>query len=500
MARGQESSPEGPDAPPIFLLTMGPDHSVIFRKWGHAALCVGDQCLNYGVTDFSRPAGLVREVLRGEAVFWLGVSAYEDMVGVYARDDRSVFRQDLDLSPEARDALLGRIAQDLVPGASEYIYNHFNDNCTSRIRDYLDEATSGRLRDPIPLPLPFETRGKEPTFRGHIRRGLSEDPFLLWLSDVGVGSVADEPISSFDAMFLPGAFRYGVEQTFGAPPRRLHTGGYGDLLPPDPGSRPYLPWIFGIAGLLALAILFPGNSGVRRSGVISAATLMTLVGAVATAVLVLSPLPEFRTSAIAFAVPPTDVLLTTRHARWYGPARLVWGVGFLLAIAVGFLRQPLGWTVFATLLPLAAIVWRSRRPVEGRQPVAKPTRSSSPGGGSTGDPSRLNRPPTGRTGAMRRSSLRFGRNTPGIPASRALSAGPPPGELAPPGELGLAPSCCENAAWLSSGSRTGQAAWNAGFSRHRGRRPRTESRSSASRGSNADAAFHAGGVRRRTRA
>ena len=45
--------------------------------------------------------------------------------------------------------------------------------------------------------------------------------------------------------------------------------------------------------------------------------------------------------------------------------------------------------------------------------------------------------------ASRRSSLRFGRNTPGpvlpvgAPPSRALSAGPPPGELAPPGELGL---------------------------------------------------------------
>ena len=364
MAQGQESSPEDPDAPPIFLLTMGPDHSVVFRKWGHAALCVGDQCLNYGVTDFSRPAGLVREVLRGEAVFWLGVSAYEDMVGVYSRDDRSVFRQDLDLSPEVRDALLGRIAQDLVPGQSEYIYNPSTTTARAASGTTLTRCRrEGCGVPPAAAPREFTISRGKPTFRWHIRHG-PEDPFLLWLSDVGVGSVADEPISSFDAMFLPGALRYGVEQAFGAPPRRLHTGGYGDLLPPDPGSRPYLPWIFGIAGLLALAILFPGNSGVRRSGVVSAATLMTLVGAVATAVLVLSPLPEFRTSAIALAVPPTDFLLTTRHARWYGPARLVWGVGFLLAIAVGMLRQPLGWTVFATLLPLAAIVWRSRRPVE----------------------------------------------------------------------------------------------------------------------------------------
>ena len=58
-----------------------------------------------------------------------------------------------------------------------------------------------------------------------------------------------------------------------------------------------------------------------------------------------------------------------------------------------------------------------RRSIPPKQPVVKPTRPSSPGGGSAGDPSRLNRV------ATRRSSLRFGRNTPGIPPSRALSAG-----------------------------------------------------------------------------
>ena len=366
-ARGQDSgvSPETSDTPPVFLLTMGPDQSVIFRKWGHAALCVGDRCLNYGVTDFSRPAGLVKDVLRGEAVFWMAVSAFEDMVRVYSRDDRSVFRQDLDLSPEARDALLGRIAQDLVPGQSEYIYNHFDDNCTSRIRDYLDAAASGKLREPIPLPLPFERPEREPTFRGHIRRGLVEDPLLLWLADVGVGSVADRPISSFEAMFLPGALRYGVEAAFDAPPRRLHTGSHGDLLPPDPGSRPYLPWLFGIAAFLALLIALPRAPALRRAGIASAAVLMALVGTVGTAVLILSPLPEFRTSLIALAVPPSDFLLTTRHVRWYGPARLVWGAGFLLAALVGILRQPLGWTVLAALLPVAAIVWRRRRSATG---------------------------------------------------------------------------------------------------------------------------------------
>ena len=91
---------------------------------------------------------------------------------------------------------------------------------------------------------------------------------------------------------------------------------------------------------------------------------MGLVGTLGTAVLILSPLPEFRTSLIALAVPPSDFLLATRHARWYGPARLVWGAAFLLAILAGLLRQPLGWTVLAALLPVAAIVWRRRQAAE----------------------------------------------------------------------------------------------------------------------------------------
>ena len=62
-------------------------------------------------------------------------------------------------------------------------------------------------------------------------------------------------------------------------------------------------------------------------------------------------------------------------------------------------------------------LWEPPAGSRRQQPVDKVTRRSA------GDASRLNRPPTGRTGTSLRSSLRFGRNTPGIPPSRALSAG-----------------------------------------------------------------------------
>ena len=72
------------------------------------------------------------------------------------------------------------------------------------------------------------------------------------------------------------------------------------------------------------------------------------------------------------------------------------------------------------------------------QPGASPPPGDWPASALTRVP-----PPAVHHSASLRSALRFGRNTPGpvlpvgAPPSRALSAGPPPGELAPPGELGL---------------------------------------------------------------
>ena len=354
---GQSPAPE---PPPIFLLTMGPDGSVLFRQWGHSALCIADRCLNYGVTDFSRPLGLVRDVLNDRAVFWVGVSAYEDMLDHYIGHDRSVFRQDLELSPEARDVLLGRLAPDLAPGESDYIYNHFDDNCTTRIRDYLDEAAGGALQAPVALPPVYDGREGHATFRTHIRRGLGERPLLLWLSDVGIGPVVDRPITPFEAMFLPGALRHGVEAAFGSPPLQLHQGRDGALLPPDPGSGPYVPWLLAVAGGLAALILLPRAGGVPRAATITAAVAMTVFGVIALGMAAASPLPEFRGSLAFLAVPPTDFLLASRKARWYGPLRLLAGAAFLAALLLGELRQPLGWTALASLLPVAAIVRRGR--------------------------------------------------------------------------------------------------------------------------------------------
>lgn len=354
---------DGDRAPTLFLLTMGPDHSQLFREWGHAALCVDDRCFNYGTTDFSRPVGLTGEVLMGEAYFWVAASAYEDTVRQYARMERSIFRQDLDLDEGAREILLGRVAADLVPGASEYLYNHFSDNCTTRIRDYLDEAGGGALRQVTELPPVFREPGGGYRLRTHMRRGLTTRPLLVWLSDIGVGRSADRPVTAYEVMFLPGALRYGVEQAFGSAPQQLRQGRDGDLLPADPGSSAYVPWLVAASALFSGAILQTRRPGLSRGARAAAGAMLGFLGLVGLALFLLSPLPAFSTGLLFLGVPLTDFLLATRFARYYAWPRAAFGALFLVALGAGLTTQPLAWTVAAGTLLAAAVGWRltSRR-------------------------------------------------------------------------------------------------------------------------------------------
>ena len=354
-------------APPqVYVLTMGPDTSVLFRHWGHAALCVDARCFNYGVTDFSRPVGLGIEVLRGEAVFWVGVTRYEDTLADYLGADRSVFRQDLDLGPEGRKRLLDRLAADLVPGRSEYVYDHFSDNCTTRIRDYLNEASGGALERVTTAPnVPGGLEGSG-TWRTHVRRGLAVRPSLLWLTDMGLGPAVDREVTPYEAMFLPEVLRHGLEEALGAPPVRLHLGRDGDVLPRDPGSRAYAPAAAGLAALLVALILLPGPPRLAAGAVAVGAGILTVVGLTALVTGLMSPLPIFRGSLAVLAVLPSDFLLATRHARWYGALRLMGGGLVGAALLFGWTSQPLGWTLGAAMAVVLAIVLRGIRKPHGK--------------------------------------------------------------------------------------------------------------------------------------
>src|SRR5262249_3600672 len=115
---------------------------------------------------------------------------------------------------EAR-AIEAKLWSDLQEANRYYYYDHFFDNCTTRLRDMIDQATHGALRAGAEARYPL-------TFRELGRRGLAGMPVLLVATDLVIGRQADDHPTVWQAMFHPEIFRQQIESKLGVPPQLLY--------------------------------------------------------------------------------------------------------------------------------------------------------------------------------------------------------------------------------------------------------------------------------------
>ncbi|HEX9102835.1 MAG TPA: DUF4105 domain-containing protein [Polyangia bacterium] len=333
-------------APIVDVYTMGQGDE-LFSAFGHAAICVTDsreprgRCYNYGTADFSTPLPLTWSFIRGRALFWVSTTDVPHMLHYYASVGRAVWRQTLRLPPDEAARVADALAASAEEGAKYYRYHHFDDNCTTRIRDVLDRATDGRLsRDRV-------DRGR--TFRQWARAGFAGDWPLLAAVELLLGRSADRRTDSWQAMFLPSELRAEVARRFDAQPVTIVAG-----RPRPPAGATWLGLVvYAIAGaLLALVVVAH-----ERTGRTLAALVLGLVGMILWALAVLSTFPELTRNELLLSFWPTDALLPWLGRRYLG-ARLV--VLALVVVAhLGLFVQPLAPSLLA-LLPLLALWWKAR--------------------------------------------------------------------------------------------------------------------------------------------
>ena len=138
------------DYPHIYLVTMGIG-SLIWERHGHIALCVeysqGAEpvCYNYGIGDFHDPLKMVWGFFRGANSFWAGKDAWRNMMAVYYQFDRTIWKQLLPLDAEQKQKVITKLEHDVLEENRYYAYDHFDDNCTTRIRNIIDDVTGGAL-------------------------------------------------------------------------------------------------------------------------------------------------------------------------------------------------------------------------------------------------------------------------------------------------------------------------------------------------------------------
>ena len=213
MSRRAEAAPSAQ----IDVYTMGPGDD-LFSRFGHAAICVTDElspqgrCYNYGTADFSTPGPLTWGVIRGDGQFWVSVVSLPRMMLLYQLEDRTLYRQRLPLSDAQTAAIVTALHRADRPEQTLYNYRHFDDNCTTRIRDLIDQVTDGELRRDNLSP-------SHPSLRSRVETGFATSPALRTLQQAVLGRRVDAATSGWDSMFLPEVLRSELQQRSDRPHR-----------------------------------------------------------------------------------------------------------------------------------------------------------------------------------------------------------------------------------------------------------------------------------------
>jgi hypothetical protein len=324
-----------------------------------------DRCYNYGTTSFDRPMAMVWGFLRGRAKFWVSTSRPEQMLDGYRELDRTIEVQALPLAPADARALAAALAHDARRENRYYHYHHFRDNCTTRLRDFIDRTTGGALS--------HEATGDYPTLRASARAGLAEMPALLYLGALLLGRALDHQPTPYEAMFLPRVLRDQVHAVLGAEPILV----YQRRGPPNREDAADRWPLFELFAVLAAPLWLAH----RRGRFVRLASWWAVLPSVAMALLVwglvaVSSVPELRWNELALVLLPTDLalLLGPRgFRRGYARVRVLELLMISLAGAIGLLRQPIAPFVLIALAPAVVIAFGLGR--RGARPSITPAAS-----------------------------------------------------------------------------------------------------------------------------
>lgn len=187
-------------APRIGVLTVGPG-AEYWSRFGHNAIVVVPEqgpalAYNFGYFDFAQPNFLLR-FLQGRMLYKLAVDRLESDLDLYAAEGRSARLQWLRLQPQQATALAAQLAFTALPEHADYRYDYFLANCSTRVRDALDAALAGALRQQS------QTRSRGLSYRSEALRLGAEVSWMYYGMHLLLGPAADRPITRWEEAFVP---------------------------------------------------------------------------------------------------------------------------------------------------------------------------------------------------------------------------------------------------------------------------------------------------------
>lgn len=190
----------------FYLITVDVG-DMVWDNFGHSALRVFDENSNtdtvFNWGGFDASGGVVTfswNFFKGIMNYRLFRSAPSQEFASYRAQQRTVWQDKLNLTNPQKERLYKRLLWNSEPENVVYPYHYFFDNCTTRIRDYLDEALLGQASS-------YYTGVTDKTFRDQVLSHYQSVSLIGFSLDILMNGNIDRPVTEWEEMFLPLSLR-----------------------------------------------------------------------------------------------------------------------------------------------------------------------------------------------------------------------------------------------------------------------------------------------------
>jgi hypothetical protein len=184
----------------IRLMVVGQGDPV-YSLWGHTGLAIRnkengkDVFYDFGNFNFEDDDFFTNFAI-GRLLYIAWASFTEQYIFSTINDKRDLTEYVLNLSPEKKQEMYEALRLKAKPENRTYLYHHYNDNCSTRIRDYIDIAVNGQLNARTDY-----SRGS--TFRRSFLRFTSNKKVTGFFLSLLQGPMIDKEVTLWQEMFLP---------------------------------------------------------------------------------------------------------------------------------------------------------------------------------------------------------------------------------------------------------------------------------------------------------
>lgn len=173
----------------------------LYVWFGHTALVITDIHNNrkvmydYGVFSFG--SGFYKTFIQGHLLYEVWATSFELRLNQAMEEDRTFSLITLDLEPSAKLELVKFLNFNLQNEYNHYLYHHYNENCATKVRDIIDKAVGGALKEWA------QATESEFTIRQNVERYTAFSPVISWVINYLQSGRIDRSISRWEQMFLP---------------------------------------------------------------------------------------------------------------------------------------------------------------------------------------------------------------------------------------------------------------------------------------------------------